>query len=45
VSFEAVQQAPPLVAGDTVGTREANVLLLPTPTPRGLFRPGASAGF
>ena len=45
VSFEAVQQAPPLVAGDTVGTREANVLLLPTPTPRGLFRPGASTGF
>ena len=45
VSFEAVQQAPPLAAGDTVGAREANVLLLPTPTPRGLFRPGASTGF
>jgi len=45
VSFEAVQQAPPLVAGDTVGAREANVLLLPTPTPRGLFRPGTSTGF
>ena len=45
VSFEAVQQAPPLVAGDTVGTRETNVMLLPTPAPRGIFRPGASSGF
>ena len=45
VSFEAVQQAPPLVAGDTVGSREANVVLLPTPAPRGIFRPGAGSGF
>jgi outer membrane protein len=45
VNFEAVQQAPPLTAGDTVGVRGANVVLLPTATPRGVFRPGAGAGF
>ena len=45
VNFEAVQQAPPLAAGDTVGVRGANVVLLPTPAPRGLFRPGAGTGF
>ena len=45
VSFEAVQQAPPLAAGDTVGVRGANVVLLPTPNPRGIFRPGADSGF
>jgi len=45
VNFEAVQQAPPLAAGDTVGVRGANVVLLPTPNPRGIFRPGADGGF
>jgi outer membrane protein TolC len=45
VNFEAVQQAPPLTAGDTVGLRGANVVLLPTPQPRGVFRPGAGVGF
>ena len=45
VNFEAVQQAPPLAAGDTVGVRGANVVLLPTPAPRGIFRPGAGSGF
>ena len=45
VNFEAVQQAPPLTAGDTVGVRGANIVLLPTPSPRGVFRPGAGAGF
>jgi hypothetical protein len=45
VNFEAVQQAPPLTAGDTVGLRGANVVFLPTPAPRGLFRPGAGSGF
>ena len=46
VNFEAIQQAPPLSAGDTVGATPANVLPLPAPTPpRGLFRPGASGGF
>ena len=45
VNFEAVQQAPPLAAGDTVGVRGANVVLLPTPEPRGIFRTGANTGF
>ena len=45
VNFEAVQQAPPLTAGDTVGVRGGNVVLLPTPAPRGLFRPGVGSGF
>jgi outer membrane protein TolC len=45
VNFEAVQQAPPLAAGDTVGVRGGNVVLLPTPSPRGIFRSGASGGF
>jgi outer membrane protein TolC len=44
VNFEAVQLAPPLTDGDTVGLRGANVVLLPTSTPRGVFRPGASGG-
>jgi outer membrane protein TolC len=40
VSFEAVQQAPP--AGTASGSvRDADVVLLPTPTPRGIFRAGA----
>jgi outer membrane protein TolC len=42
VNFEAVQHAPPLAAGDAaVGLRGANIVLLPTPTPRGLFRTGS----
>jgi outer membrane protein len=45
VSFEAVQQAPPLTGGDTVGLRGSNVVLLPPPSPRGVFRPGAGAAF
>ena len=45
VNFEAVQQAPPLGAGETVGVRGADIVLLPTPTPRGIFRPGASQAF
>ena len=45
VAFEAVQRAPPLAAGDTVGARNASVVLLPTPSPRGLFRPGAGGGY
>jgi len=45
VNFEAVQQAPPLSAGDTVNARAANVVLLPTPAPRGLFRQGSASGF
>jgi outer membrane protein TolC len=45
VNFEAVQQAPPLAAGDTVGVKGANIVLLPTPSPRGIFRPGTIGGF
>jgi outer membrane protein len=43
VSFEAVQQAPPIAAGAAVTVRGGNVVLVPTPAPRGLFR--NSAGF
>ena len=45
VNFEAVQQAPPLAAGDTLGLRGSNIVLLPTPAPRGLFRTGTGNGF
>ena len=45
VNFEAVQQAPPLTAGDTVGLRGGNVVLLPTPAPRGIFRQGGGSLF
>ena len=45
VNFEAVQQAPPLNAGETVGLRGAEIVRLPTATPRGVFRPGATQGF
>ena len=41
VNFEAVQQAPPLAAGTTLGVRGTSVVLVPTPAPRGVFRPGA----
>ncbi len=41
VNFEAVQQAPPLAAGATLAVSGASVVLVPTPAPRGLFRPGA----
>jgi outer membrane protein TolC len=44
VSFEAVQQAPPLAEGDTVGARGASVVQLPTASPRGIFRPGVQGG-
>ena len=42
VSFEAVQQAPPIAAGAAVTVRGGNVVLVPTPAPRGIFR---TAGF
>jgi outer membrane protein TolC len=41
VNFEAVQQAPPPGSGQAVGIRGADVVLLATPTPHGIFRPGA----
>jgi len=45
VNFEAVQQAPAGVTGDTLTVQGATVVALPTPTPRGLFRQGAGSGF
>jgi outer membrane protein TolC len=45
VSFEAVQQAPPLQSGDTVRVVGASIVELPTSSPRGLFRSGAGTGF
>lgn len=44
VNFEAVQQAPAGM-GDTLAVSGANVVLLPTPAPRGLFRQGVGSGF
>jgi outer membrane protein len=41
VNFEAVQQAPPLTEGATLGINGSNIVVLPTPNPRGLFRAGA----
>jgi outer membrane protein TolC len=45
VNFDAVQQAPPLPPGSTLGIRGADVVALPTPAPQGIFRPGAGTGF
>lgn len=42
VSFEALQQAPALGAGDTVGQRNGGVALMPPSAPRGLFRVGGN---
>jgi outer membrane protein TolC len=44
VRFEAVQQAPPLTAGNTLALSGSSIVLLPTATPRGVFRPGAGVG-
>lgn len=43
VSFEAIQQAPPLAAGDTVDAKPAVVVEVPTPAPRGIFRPATAS--
>jgi outer membrane protein TolC len=45
VNFEAVQFAAPLVPGETLGVRGGSIVLLPPAAPRGIFRPGAAAGF
>jgi outer membrane protein len=44
VAFEALQLAPPLNPGEAVGLSGSNIVLLPTPAPRGIFRQGAGAG-
>lgn len=45
VSFEALQQAPALGGGDTIGQSPASVVLMPTAAPHGLFRAGSRTGF
>ena len=45
VYFEAVQQAPPAGSDELAALRGANVVPLPPPAPRGLFRPASAAGF
>jgi outer membrane protein len=45
INFESIQQAPPLSAGDTIAIRDANIILLPPPTPSGVFRPASTGGF
>jgi outer membrane protein TolC len=45
VNFDAVQLAPPLAQGDTVGARGGSIAQLPPPAPRGIFRPGGLSGF
>jgi hypothetical protein len=44
VSFEALQQAPPLGEGQPAAM-PTNVIALPAPAPQGLFRPGSATGF
>jgi outer membrane protein len=38
VTFEAVQEAPPLTGGETLALQGSNVVVVPTSAPRGLFR-------
>ena len=45
VNFEAVQQAPSGITGDSLGVRGATIVAVPTPTPRGLFRQATGPGF
>jgi outer membrane protein len=40
VNFEALQQAPPLTAGETFAVSGADIIRQPTSAPRGVFRPG-----
>jgi outer membrane protein len=45
VTFEAVQLAAPPPPGNTLAVTGANVIAIPTPAPRGVFRPGAGSEF
>ena len=45
VSFEAVQQAPPLAAGRAISVRNGDVVLIPPDAPQGIFRLGSGTGF
>lgn len=44
VTFEALQLVPPPNAGETIGVRGADIVLLPTSARRGVFRQGAGVG-
>src|SRR5262249_5171500 len=44
VNFEAVQQAPPAGSPDGGAAPASDVVPLPAPAPRGLFRPGGGSG-
>jgi hypothetical protein len=41
VNFEAVQLAAPIGDSSAFGVSGASVILVPTPAPSGIFRPGA----
>jgi outer membrane protein len=47
VNYEALQQAPAVTAGETIGLRGTNIVSLPIPVPApgGVFRQGAGLGF
>jgi outer membrane protein TolC len=45
VNFEALQLAPPVSSGASIALQGSNVVPLPTPAPRGLFRTGVGTGF
>ena len=45
VSFEALQLAPPLAAGDRIGLNGSEIVLVPTGTPSGIFRSNSGGGF
>ena len=45
VSFEALQLAPSIGSGDTIAVTGSNVVLMPTRTPGGIFRPGSGSVF
>lgn len=38
VTFDALQLAPPLTPGETVGVRGTDIVRLPAPSPAGVFR-------
>jgi len=45
VGFEALQLAPAVAPGDRLALQGSDVVVVPTTTPRGLFRPGTNASF
>ena len=45
VSFEALQLAPAIGAGDTIAVSGSSVVLMPTRAPGGIFRPGSGTVF